>query len=109
MKYMRLLAALAALCLIVFPAVSAQAENSPIKNTDAGNGCKINCNGNGACAGTGHPQNCNENCCQNGDAYKTGPQNGAGNQNGNGQNGNQQGARDGSGPKRDGSCGKCGR
>ena len=107
MKYIRLLAALAILCLIAIPALSAQVENSPIKNAETSNGCKINYNGNSACGGTSCTQNCNENTCQNGNEYKTRPQDGTGNRCGNGQNGNQQGARDGSCPKRDGCCGNC--
>jgi hypothetical protein len=104
---MRLLAALAVLCLFAAPALSAQSENGPAKYADTGNNCKINCNGNGLCAGTGCPQNYGENAANHGNAYKTGPQDGSGNQNGNGQNGYQQGAQDGKGPKRDGSCGNC--
>ena len=110
MKYTRLLAALGVLCLLAAPVLSTQAGNGPSNNADQqGNNCNINCNGNGPCAGAGCPQNCNENGCPNGNACKLGPQDGTGNQNGNGQNGNQQGARDGSGPKRDGSGGNCNR
>lgn len=111
MKYTRILAALGVLCLLAAPVLSTQMDNGLAKNADTGNNCKINCNGNGPCAGAGSPQNCNENgCqneCQNGNACKLGPQDGTGSQNGIGQNGTQQGARDGSGPKRDGSCGNC--
>jgi hypothetical protein len=107
MKYMRMLAALAVLCLFAAPALSAQSENGPAKNANTGNNCKINCNENGPCAGAGCPQNCCENGIHYGNAYKTGSQDGTGNQIGNGQNGNQQGAQDGTGPKRDGSCGNC--
>lgn len=82
MRYTRLLVALGVLCLLAIPVLSAQAENGLVKN-------------------------CNENGCQNGNACKLGPQDGTGIQNANGQIGNQQGARDGSGPKRDGSCGNC--
>lgn len=86
MKYTRILAALGVLCLLAAPVLSAQMDNGLAKNADTGNNCKINCNGN---------------------ACKLGPQDGTGNQNGIGQNANQKGARDGSGPKRDGSCGNC--
>ncbi len=100
MKYARLLAALGVLCILIAPVLSAQAENGFAKNADSG--CKINCNG--PMAGSGCPQNCIEFGCQNTNACKLGAQEGTGNQNGNGQNGIQQGAMDGTGPKRDGSC-----
>ncbi len=100
MKYARLLAALGVLCLLAAPVLSAQMGNGFAKNADSS--CKINCIG--PCAGAGCPQNCNENGCQNAGACKLGAQDGTGNQYGNGQNGIQQGAMDGSGPKRDGSC-----
>jgi hypothetical protein len=104
---MRLLAALAVLCLFAAPALSAQTENGSTKNVDTGNNCNMNCNGNGPCAGTGSPQNYDENGVHFGNAYKTGPQDCSGNQNGNGQSDNQQGVQGGTGPKRDGSCGNC--
>jgi hypothetical protein len=104
MKHARLLAALAVLCLIAVPALSAQAENGPTKNADGSNGCKMASNGNGACPGPGCPQNWCENGCQNAGLHRTGSQNGSGNQNGHGQNGNGGGPQDGSGPRRDGRC-----
>jgi hypothetical protein len=107
MKYTRLLAALGVLCLLAAPVLSAQAGNEASNSADQGNNCNFNCNGNGPCAVAGCPQNCNENGCENGNACKLGQQDGTGNQNGNGQNGNQQRAQDGTGPKRDGCCGNC--
>jgi len=107
MNYTRILAALGVLCLLAVPVLSAQTENGLMNNADTSTNCKINCNGNGPCSGAGNQQNCNEFGCQDGNACKLGLQDGTGNQNGNGQNGNQQGSRDGSGPKRDSSCGNC--
>jgi hypothetical protein len=107
MNYTRLLAALGVLCLLAAPVLSAQYGNGPSNKANQDNNCFMKCNGPGT--GTGCPQNCNENGCQNEKACKLGLQDGTGIQNGNGQNGNQQGAKDGSGPKRDGSCGNCSR
>ena len=109
MNYTRLLAALGVLCLLAVPALSAQYGNGPSNKANQDNKCFMNCIGNGPGAGAGCPQNCNENGCQNEKACKLGLQDGTGIQNGNGQNGNQQGAKDGSGPKRDCNCGNCNR
>ena len=81
MKYATVLLALAVVCLLAAPALAAHNGN-----------CNGNCNAN-----------CNGDCIR--DCQNVPPQDGTGNQYGNGQNGNPDGqAQDGKGPLRDGSC-----
>ena len=99
MRYMKLFVSLAALCLLAGFALAAQNGNGPSAGTGCSNeNCINGCENQGTCS----QQNCQAGACQGQNCkmwlrmerY----------QNGNGQNGNAQGAQDGSGPLRDGSC-----
>ena len=104
MRYMKLFASLAVLCLLAGLALAAQNGNGPTACTGACNGNSIkNCENQGAC----NQQNCQVGePCQGQNCNMAGPQDGTCCQNGNCQNGNAQGPQDGTGPLRDGSCRK---
>jgi len=100
MKYMKLFVSLAALCLLAGLALATQNGNCPIAGTgNCNENCIKNCEYQGAC----NQQNCQaEENCQGQNCQIAGTEGAVGCQNKNGQNGNAQGARDGTGPLRDG-------
>jgi hypothetical protein len=102
MRYMKLLASLAVFCLLAGFALAAQNGNGPSAGTgNCNENCIRNCENQGTCT----QQNCQgAETCQAQNCRLTGPQDGTGNQNGNGQNGNENGAQDCTGPQRNGCC-----
>ncbi|MDD2755477.1 MAG: hypothetical protein PHS80_08105 [Methanothrix sp.] len=101
MRYMKLFVSLAALCLLAGFALAAQNGNGPSASAGCSNeNCINGCENQGTCS----QENCQAGMCQGQNCKLTGAQDGSGNQKGNGQNGNPLGPKDGSGPRRDGSC-----